>query len=405
MSKKDFKTFNLENEINNTVEHFKMHEFSHDTNYDAYNNYFNKKLTLTYSNKIYYYYNYTNNSDYKIIDLSYRNCELNLFKNIEWNWNIDNYNFYDTKFWMVWNHNYPWNACFLFGNLDTTTNSLNINYHNLSCNNWNLALYWFSIKNINIINDWNKVSFKWIHLKNNHLLNQLLIDNVEIWELNLENINNNFDSFEIRNCKIDKLIIRNSNLWEAVFNWVEIWKLEIENATLNECIFNWVDFKIYELWNNDWWITTKALKDNYRQLKHVMDKNWNHTEANKFFALEMQEYSKLDNLSWYEKISLWIQKFISAYWNNWLRAFCIIILFALISTLINYWIMNYFYNITIDWVLNFINLINPFFWFSKWVYESLKDFPEIYFGFVLYKIFYAILVYQLIIALKRTTKR
>jgi hypothetical protein len=34
------------------------------------------------------------------------------------------------------------------------------------------------------------------------------------------------------------------------------------------------------------------MKDNYRQLKHVMDKNANYTEANKFFALEMEELRK-----------------------------------------------------------------------------------------------------------------
>ncbi len=178
---------------------------------------------------------------------------------------------------------------FFIWKFDTYTKSLNINYENLSCNNWNLALYWFSIENINIINIWNKVSFKWISLNNNNLLNQLLIDSIEIWELILENINNNFESFEIRNCKIDKLIIKNSNLWNAVFNWVEIWKLEIENATLNDCIFNWVDFKTYKLSDNNWKISTKVMKDNYRQLKHVMDKNWNHTEANIFFALEMKK--------------------------------------------------------------------------------------------------------------------
>lgn len=35
------------------------------------------------------------------------------------------------------------------------------------------------------------------------------------------------------------------------------------------------------------------MKDNYRQLKHVMDKNANYTEANEFYALEMDYLRKL----------------------------------------------------------------------------------------------------------------
>jgi hypothetical protein len=37
------------------------------------------------------------------------------------------------------------------------------------------------------------------------------------------------------------------------------------------------------------------MKDNYRQLKHVMDKNMNYTDANEFYALEMLYYTKYIN--------------------------------------------------------------------------------------------------------------
>jgi hypothetical protein len=36
-------------------------------------------------------------------------------------------------------------------------------------------------------------------------------------------------------------------------------------------------------------------KDNYRQLKHVMDSNANYIEGNKFYALEMESHRLLLN--------------------------------------------------------------------------------------------------------------
>ena len=297
-----------------------------------------------------------------------------------------------------------------FWNNKNNLECFNITYNNTNNKTWSLNFYNFRIINfkINKIDNDNKVSkFSKIYIYNNIKLNELLINNIVIWELILESINNNFESFEIRNCKIDKLIIRNSNLWKAVFNWVEIWELEIENATLNDCIFNWVDFyNNYKLSNNNWNISTRTLKDNYRQLKHVMDKNWNHTEANKFFALEMEYHSKSPNLSLYENFSLWVQKFVNNFWGNWFRNFVIILFFACLCTLINYFYLLMFYDlIKFDFILTFFNLLSPFYGLWKDTFNTLNLDLPLYWSFILYKIIYWILIYQLIIALKRTTKR
>ena len=349
---------------------------------------------------------------------------------------------------------------------------------------------------ISILKDCKKIIIRWWKWKRIFILNTVIewnifLDNIEIWELILENINNNFESFEIRNCKIDKLVIKNSNLWKAVFNWVEIWELEIENATLNDCIFNWVDFKIYELTEikKENSVNYKIMKDNYRQLKHVMDKNANYTEANEFYALEMDYLRKLysetnkfpikdiknDNYyskeiwSYWTKLILISLKIINNYWTNWLIN---IFFLVMLSTVFSVW--KFFYNdyerswmtisqtftelwmlhqenLDLFWVIwnwvtflsyflllfifwwiifawyknmilgiilyigflwffinqeiftNFINLLlNPAYW--------LKMIPEIndniwLLFLLIYKIIYWILIYQLIIALKRTTRR
>ena len=244
--------------------------------------------------------------------------------------------------------------------------------------------------------------FQKIEIDSNKEIKTLLIDNIHIWELVLENINNNFESFEIRNCIINKLVIRNSNLWKAVFNWVTIKKLEIQNATLNDCIFNWVDFKKYELLNESK-VSPKIMKDNYRQLKHVMDKNANYTEANIFFGLEIYYYYK--SLKWYNfnKIILLIQWLISYFWNSWILAIIWIIVYWLLIT--NWSWDVYFYDYISLLNHNNINFYNSFFTninpFNKSLFTSSNITLWLFFN----KMVLIILYYQLIIALKRTTKR
>ncbi len=187
------------------------------------------------------------------------------------------------------------------------------------------------------------------------------IDKVSLWELKIfnnsdENININISNLNIEsvelknwffvnkfiltNISTDKFDIINSNLWQTTFNWGEINKLYLENATLNDCIFNGVEFpKDYKL--EEWELKPKKLKDNYRQLKFIMDKNGNHTEANKFYELEMSyllkeldkkdtfEWKKLLKLDFYffeaetlsQKLVLFISRILNGFWNNWILSF------------------------------------------------------------------------------------
>ena len=271
----------------------------------------------------------------------------------------------------------------------------------------------FKLSWINNINSLNFFFYKNRKYIKKFIISELITENssdskynitgLYVDELKLGNIHNNSDNFVFTNCKINKLVIKNSNLWKAVFNWVEIWKLEIENATLNDCIFNWVDFKTYKLWDNNWKITTKTLKDNYRQLKHVMDKNWNHTEANEFFAREMKKHYQ--SLKWYDinKIILLIQWVISYYWNSWLLPIIWIVLFWINTSLLS-WDAYFYYNISllnhnnIDFYNLFFTNINPF-------NKNLLTENQITYWLFLHKIVLIILYYQLIVALKRNTRR
>lgn len=498
MEEKKFEEFNLEkliksriNEIDNNKEWFK-YDFETLDNKNLvifvtsskYNNY-NLNINENYNLKLYFKESVIENFWWDVINtkakikfLIFNDCDFNT--KIIW-WKSEKSTFIYNELWFI-------------------LKEFQINYSNNNNLWWILIFYNFLIDTFTI-NNQNKKNIKFDRIKiyNNVLLKNLLIDNIEISELILENINNNFESFEIRNCKIDKLIIKNSNLWKAVFNWVEIWELEIENVTLNDCIFNWVDFKTYELEEikNGDSVNYKVMKDNYRQLKHVMDKNANYTEANEFYSLEMEYYrlyltnwnykkGLLQNLtnnffgtnienSWKYLILnfLWL---INNFWNNIYRNIFTIYLYLFLVTIISFTSNNYkksdiFYSIeftqilrflilflviyfipvlfsvflkkikkgnlivkidnfisssnftiithiiivifllfllNVDvnrfhWIETFIYLINPFSWLTPNSMSHLLWSEKLW--MIIHKIIYWILIYQLIIALKRTTRR
>jgi len=163
------------------------------------------------------------------------------------------------------------------------------------------------------------------------------------------------DDFTFSDVIFKKANFSNINLWKTIFNWVEIKKLYLENTNLNDCIFNWVDFPDnYELLKKK--LSYKKMKDNYRQLKFVMEKNWNKTEANKFFEKEMEYYMKsLSIKKWWfrkifkslynkgfvwkdakkiwEKITLAFWYTISEFWNNWLKPLQLLFFISISATI------------------------------------------------------------------------
>ena len=222
--------------------------------------------------------------------------------------------------------------------------------------------------------------------------------------------------------KIDNLEFSEIDLGESILNTVEVGMLYLDWASIAECKINDINFK----WNyrlsekrltrinesNEIKakikISNRKLKDNYRQLKFLMDKNWNHTEANKFFAKEMEyygntldifniPYSRIFNLNWW---IFFLQLLISNFWNSWIRPILWILIFANLAiayenNFIIFWIPDW---IDFNWYSwNLVRYLTPFTELAKWEDISLKKF--------LYNILIIFLVYHFTVAIKRTTKR
>jgi uncharacterized protein YjbI with pentapeptide repeats len=281
--------------------------------------------------------------------------------------------------------------------------------------NWKIEIrHPKNLKNIKIYNDWENKD-KELEIKINNIKFDKEWDYFFSWsslkKLTLKSCVILSDYFKMTHLDDIQLNFIDVNLWKTTFNWVEIKKLYLENATLNDCIFNWVEFpKNSRLEEEN--LSNKQLKDNYRQLKFIMDKNWNYTEANKFYDWEMSYY--IFSWNWLKKLHnniLWFfQLIISQFWNNWFLSLLWIILFGFIFTrsdwyyLINDFSNNFpFIDIKLD---NYnINSINAFFTNINPFDKSLftKDWVT-YWNFW-QKIILVILYWHLLIALKRTTKR
>jgi len=366
----------------------------------------------------------------KIRSLNYYKCEFNKWIHLEY-FSVWLLSFYENKWDININNIVSWD----FFIVSIWEYSISVSFLEITKN---FSLGW------NINRFLNKLELNYIKFFSDENIS-IVFQNIIVWELVLNNFLNYSKNFNFQNLVLEKFNIKNSDLWKTTFNWVSINKLYLENATLNDCIFNWVEFpKNYKL--EEWKLSNKKLKDNYRQLKFVMDKNWNITEANKFFEKEM-EYEMLslwiDNSFWkwlynlYKKkfiwketkdlasgIQLWFGWSFNEFWNNWLRTLFLLFLWALISVIFNI-LYNYFFNIKIwdilffwwwwipqdffhydiikDYFKLFLNLLYPLYWFKKDYIDWLDNWLTL--GFIIYKTIYWILLWHLIVALKRTTKR
>lgn len=288
----------------------------------------------------------------------------------------------------------------------------------------------------------NRISWKWcdIIIANNYNIKNITIGDVEIkknriwtlkisktfsseekWLIILYNIYANkihIDSintphkFAISWIDTHKLHFKEVDFWDSIFNNSTIWEFYLNWSNISNMSLNNLNFETYSLWNNYYSETLNNinLKDNYRQLKFVMDKNGNYTEANKFFAKEMEYYGK--SLDWknnkFEKFIFEFQKIISDFWNSWIRPLVFLSIVILLKTLKD--IFNY--KDKIQYIIQTLN--NPFeiLWdFLNKYAQNFLVFHEIYkdwwiwFIDTVLNIIAVILIYHIIIAFKRTTKR
>lgn len=200
----------------------------------------------------------------------------------------------------------------------------------------------------------------------------------------------------------NKLILKFVKLTKSTFNTLSINKLYIENSSLEWVNFNWVKFpnwyELIEIKKNNWKIDYVKMRDNYRQLKSIMDKNWNYIDANYFYWNEIRHHVKNLFLFNPDRIIFYIQCIVSDYWNKWFMPLVwifmasnsrLVIIKEYKSESYNWWEYTYIENI-LQWIVPFIS-------FSTNTEMSIWSF--------IYNSVLVFLIYHFWVSLRRTTKR
>lgn len=155
-----------------------------------------------------------------------------------------------------------------------------------------------------------------------------------------------------------------------------------------------------------------ATKDIFRQLKFVNDKQGNHIEANNFYAMEMKKHKEDISLeplkgNRQEKFIFWINEKMSNFGQNYIKPILIIFALALIYYLIiigheSQWLYKIYkpWNPYIDYVADILNgfakSILPF----KGILKEGVEFVSLIFN-----ISFSVLMWQIVVTLKRYTRR
>ncbi len=178
--------------------------------------------------------------------------------------------------------------------------------------------------------------------------------------------------------------------------------LDIENINIKEAP-NFLNINI-EFQNTN--------RETFRIIKHSFDKINNYIEANKYFVQEMKKYKEelktkqlRGNIQ--EKIVFYINDYISSFAQNYFKPILWIIGFALLYCLIIYgyeqnWLYKIYPPINI-YIEYFTDLLNSFakniLPFSKFLKKGLEFISLIFY------IIFSILIWQIIVSIKRNTKR
>lgn len=427
---------------------------------------------------------------------------------------------------VIFSSSFEWNV-YIPENIGKILGIYLSNFHN------DITLYQKSLENLtlekNNFKNWLKIISWWkvTEVTNNFQISKLQLHNFietktfifsnNAWKIESIDIHNMritsglrddflFEWFKVKNFYINKTInlsedlifsdieinnlfsVNNSNLWTATFNNLETGKFFLKNTTISKTQLNATFLPNLEriCTIRDLEVSNNELKDYSRQLKDLLDKNWNHTEANKFFAKEMEYYEKIIDskkifekwwwrklhnegfsslnawLIW-EKISLYFWSVISNHWNNLIKPIFLIFMLAFFATdikfiyetypnlfeklpefkiytdvwvneltnllikaipiVIFYWLLFIFskrfiystiviffiiiqfwmwYHI-IDNFIWFLLPFTPFYWLDFSAFRELNSIEKA--GLWLYKITYGIILWHLIIAAKRTTRR
>jgi len=177
--------------------------------------------------------------------------------------------------------------------------------------------------------------------------------------------------------------------------------LDLRNANFKESP-NFLDVKVEP--NNK---VKKTNKETFRMIKHSFDKVGNTIEANKYFAYEMNEERKESR--GFKKFMLNLNYLISDFGQSWIMPlFWIVVVAGLhyyITDVNHEWLQS-FAPTDIKLKTKLLDVINAFDSFAKNILPFKKFLKEgMEFISLLFLIIYSTLIYNLIIAVKRITKR
>lgn len=162
-------------------------------------------------------------------------------------------------------------------------------------------------------------------------------------------------------------------------------------------------------------------RETFRIIKHSFDSVGNKIEANRFFVQEMKAYKKeiydnnLEDVSFWDKLVYYMNDLISSFGQSYIKPTVILFISLILYTLLIY--LHAFYFETRDYLINTTNseinqCIDRFFIFLNDVAGSLLPFSRfldnksgLEFVSLIFYIWFAVLIWQIVIAVKRHTKR
>lgn len=149
-------------------------------------------------------------------------------------------------------------------------------------------------------------------------------------------------------------------------------------------------------------------RETFRIIKNSFDKNGNHIEANNYFIQEMKAYKrelkKGEDNRYSEKIVIYLNEWISSFGQSYWRPIRILILSIILYNLCFYLQKYYFVSeqSKFYWLVNFANQSSKN--FLPFV-NFLKEKQGMEFISLLFYIWFSVLIWQIVVAIKRHTIR
>lgn len=148
-------------------------------------------------------------------------------------------------------------------------------------------------------------------------------------------------------------------------------------------------------------------RETYRIIKNSFDKNGNHIEANNYFIREMNAYKselKGSKGNCSKKFIIYLNSLISSFGQSYSRPFFILLVSIAIYNILIYWQQCYFISENSTFY-PFVNILNNasrnFFPFAKFIENHRgREFISL-----LFYIWFSILIWQIVVAVKRHTIR